>query len=63
MSSLINHRSQIFGFQLLVGFELTKCIANFCAVNYEVRLEDGTLVAKSDGVEFTVQDGNLLAVF
>ncbi|KAK1420618.1 hypothetical protein QVD17_22356 [Tagetes erecta] len=26
-------------------------------VNYEVRLEDGTLVAKSDGVEFTVQDG------
>ncbi|KAM0071201.1 putative peptidylprolyl isomerase [Helianthus debilis subsp. tardiflorus] len=27
-------------------------------VNYEVRLEDGTLVAKSDGVEFTVQDGH-----
>ncbi|KAI3772846.1 hypothetical protein L6452_04040 [Arctium lappa] len=27
-------------------------------VNYEVRLEDGTLVAKSDGVEFTVKDGH-----
>lgn len=27
-------------------------------VNYEIRLEDGTLVAKSDGVEFTVQDGH-----
>ncbi|KAD3068475.1 hypothetical protein E3N88_36355 [Mikania micrantha] len=27
-------------------------------VNYEVRLEDGTLISKSDGVEFTVQDGH-----
>ncbi|GKD18071.1 peptidyl-prolyl cis-trans isomerase FKBP62-like protein, partial [Tanacetum coccineum] len=27
-------------------------------VNYEARLEDGTLVAKADGVEFTVQDGH-----
>ncbi|KAL8232941.1 hypothetical protein R6Q57_002719 [Mikania cordata] len=27
-------------------------------VNYEVRLEDGTLVAKSDEAEFTVQDGH-----
>ncbi|GMH30961.1 hypothetical protein Nepgr_032804 [Nepenthes gracilis] len=27
-------------------------------VNYEVRLDDGTLVAKSDGVEFTVKDGH-----
>ncbi|XP_024966315.1 peptidyl-prolyl cis-trans isomerase FKBP62-like isoform X2 [Cynara cardunculus var. scolymus] len=27
-------------------------------VNYEVRLEDGTLVAKSDGMEFTVRDGH-----
>ncbi|KAJ9557634.1 hypothetical protein OSB04_012248 [Centaurea solstitialis] len=27
-------------------------------VNYEVRLEDGTLVAKSDGIEFTVKDGH-----
>ncbi|KAL9329237.1 hypothetical protein ACSQ67_004240 [Phaseolus vulgaris] len=26
-------------------------------VNYEARLEDGTLVAKSDGLEFTVEDG------
>ncbi|GJT04949.1 rotamase FKBP 1 [Tanacetum coccineum] len=27
-------------------------------VNYEARLEDWTLVAKADGVEFTVQDGH-----
>ncbi|KAJ4955709.1 hypothetical protein NE237_012492 [Protea cynaroides] len=27
-------------------------------VNYEARLEDGTLVSKSDGVEFTVQEGH-----
>ncbi|PWA88994.1 70 kDa peptidyl-prolyl isomerase [Artemisia annua] len=27
-------------------------------VNYEVRLEDGTLVAKSEGVEFKVEDGH-----
>ncbi|KAI7748092.1 hypothetical protein M8C21_026102 [Ambrosia artemisiifolia] len=27
-------------------------------VNYEVRLEDGTVVAKSDGIEFTVEDGH-----
>ncbi|KAL8225033.1 hypothetical protein R6Q57_017590 [Mikania cordata] len=27
-------------------------------VNYEVQLEDGTLVAKSEEVEFTVQDGH-----
>ncbi|KAL1339236.1 hypothetical protein AAHE18_U020500 [Arachis hypogaea] len=27
-------------------------------VNYEARLEDGTLVKKSDGVEFTVEDGH-----
>lgn len=28
------------------------------AVNFEAKLEDGTLVAKADGVEFTVGDGN-----
>ncbi|KAL6185667.1 hypothetical protein ACLB2K_041797 [Fragaria x ananassa] len=28
-------------------------------VKYEARLEDGTLVSKSDGVEFTVEDGYL----
>ena len=33
----------------------------FCTVNYEARLEDGTLVSKSDGVEFTVKDGTVLA--
>ncbi|XP_076902292.1 peptidyl-prolyl cis-trans isomerase FKBP62-like isoform X2 [Bidens hawaiensis] len=27
-------------------------------VNYEVQLEDGTVVAKADAVEFTVQDGH-----
>ncbi|KAK2971421.1 hypothetical protein RJ640_025371 [Escallonia rubra] len=27
-------------------------------VKYEARLEDGTLIAKSDGVEFTVQEGH-----
>lgn len=27
------------------------------SVKYEARLEDGTLVSKSDGVEFTVEDG------
>lgn len=27
------------------------------AVNYEARLEDGTIVGKADGVEFTVKDG------
>lgn len=28
------------------------------SVNFEAKLEDGTLVAKADGVEFTVGDGN-----
>lgn len=27
------------------------------AVKYEAHLENGTLVSKSDGVEFTVKDG------
>jgi len=31
-------------------------------VNYEARLEDGTLVAKSDGLEFTVEDGQCLLI-
>lgn len=26
-------------------------------VKYEARLEDGTVVDKSDGIEFTVQEG------
>ena len=29
-------------------------------VKYEARLEDGTVVSKSEGVEFTVKDGNPL---
>jgi len=32
------------------------------AVNYEARLEDGTLVAKADGVEFTVKDGQSVLI-
>ena len=28
-----------------------------CSVKYEAKLEDGTVVGKSDGVEFTVKDG------
>jgi hypothetical protein len=34
----------------------------FSTVKYEARLEDGTVVSKSDGVEFTVRDG-ILAIF
>lgn len=30
------------------------------AVKYEARLEDGTLISKSDGVEFTVGDGSFI---
>lgn len=29
----------------------------FNAVKYEARLQDGTVVSKSDGVEFTVGEG------
>lgn len=36
---------------------LINFIAMYHPVKYEARLEDGTLVAKSDGVEFTVKDG------
>lgn len=32
------------------------------AVNYEARLEDGTVVGKADGVEFTVKDGQYLSI-
>ncbi|KAL2965792.1 hypothetical protein AAZX31_16G081100 [Glycine max] len=32
-------------------------------VKYEAHLEDGTLVAKSDGVEFTVNDGHFCPAF
>jgi FK506-binding protein 4/5 len=32
-------------------------------VNYEVKLEDGTLVGKSDGVEFTVREGHFCPAF
>uniref|UniRef100_A0A0D3H2C5 peptidylprolyl isomerase n=1 Tax=Oryza barthii TaxID=65489 RepID=A0A0D3H2C5_9ORYZ len=34
--------------------ELTLCIA---VVKYEARLEDGTVISKSEGAEFTVKDG------
>lgn len=29
----------------------------YVSVKYEAKLEDGTVVGKSDGVEFTVKDG------
>jgi hypothetical protein len=32
------------------------------AVKYEARLDDGTLVKKSDGVEFTVKDGQCVQI-
>jgi hypothetical protein len=32
------------------------------AVKYEARLEDGTVVSKSDGVEFAVKDGRSLSL-
>lgn len=35
----------------------------FCTVKYEARLEDGAVVSKSDGVEFTVKDGTVIAIF
>ena len=36
---------------------LNNLIILFTAVKYEAWLEDGTLISKSDGVEFTVKDG------
>jgi hypothetical protein len=45
---------------------LTKTFFCGVAVKYEARLDDGTLVAKSDGVEFTVKEGQckqILSVF
>lgn len=33
------------------------CICLSYSVKYEAKLEDGTVVGKSDGVEFTVKDG------
>jgi hypothetical protein len=37
-------------------------ISIFIAVNFEARLEDGTLIAKSEGVEFTVKEGMFLVI-
>lgn len=37
--------------------DVNSFICFFIAVKYEARLEDGTVVSKSDGVEFTVEDG------
>ena len=36
---------------------LSSVVLAFMTVKYEACLEDGTLVSKSDGVEFTVGDG------
>lgn len=35
----------------------------FSTVKYEARLEDGRVVSKSDGVEFTVRDGMFAIIF
>lgn len=51
--------SQIIVLSTLV---LTIKCALGVAVKYEACLEDGTLVAKSDGVEFTVNDGHCLLI-
>jgi hypothetical protein len=42
---------------LLFEFVLTIKLPCVVAVKYEARLDDGTLVAKSDEVEFTVKEG------
>jgi hypothetical protein len=42
---------------LLFEFVLTIKCTCVVVVKYEVRLDDGTLVAKSDEVEFTVKEG------
>lgn len=39
-------------------------LLHLITVKFEAQLEDGTLVAKSDGVEFTVKEGkNALRFF
>jgi hypothetical protein len=43
--------------EVLVIRMLTINSSRAIAVKYEARLDDGTLVKKSDGVEFTVKDG------
>jgi len=48
---------------LLVSFLTIEFILPIIdAVNYEVRLDDGKVVAKSDGVEFTVSEGQSVPV-
>lgn len=42
---------------LLCDSVLTISSTHGIAVKYEACLDDGTLVAKSDGVEFAVKDG------
>jgi len=41
---------------------ITKNYSHAIAVKYEARLDDGTLVKKSDGVEFTVKDGQCIQI-
>ena len=47
---------------VLLNLVLTIKCTHGVAVKYEAHLEDGTLVAKSDGVEFTVNDGQCLLI-
>lgn len=51
---------QYSSFSLLISiFNFKKYQSNslIFSVTYEARLEDGTLISKSDGVEFTVEKG------
>jgi len=43
-------------FPLSVPLEIIANVMLF-SVKYEARLEDGTVISKSDGVEFTVKEG------
>lgn len=42
---------------------LTSLLNCLITVKYEARLEDGTVVSKSDGVELSVKDGLYLVFF
>ena len=49
-------------FPLSVPLEVIANVMLF-AVKYEARLEDGTVISKSDGVEFTVKEGGYQSAY
>ncbi|KAM5569720.1 hypothetical protein ABKV19_016967 [Rosa sericea] len=61
MKYLVHCLSMMFSLllihMLMNELELNWILFLVISVKYEARLEDGTLVSKSDGVEFTVEDG------